>query len=127
MSMRNPAASVDQLVDAINSGNIEAALALYEPQATLVAAPGKLATGKDALRQALAGFVALKPVLRSLSHQVVEAGDIALYCSEWTLKGAAPDGTAVEMSGKSTDVLRRQADGSWLIAVDNPWGVALLG
>lgn len=127
MSMRNPAASVDQLVDAINSGNIEAALALYEPQATLVAAPGKLATGKDALRQALAGFVALKPVLRSLSHQVVEAGDIALYCSAWTLKGAAPDGTAVEMSGKSTDVLRRQADGNWLIAVDNPWGVALLG
>ncbi len=30
------------------------------------------------------------------------------------------------MSGESTDVLRRQPDGRWLIALDNPWGVQIL-
>ena len=127
MLEHTPAATVNRLIEAINSSDTEAALSLYEPPATLVPEPGKLAAGKEALRQALVGFTAMRPVLKGLRHQVVEAGDIALYCSEWTLKGIAPDGAEVEMYGKSADVLRRQADGSWLIAVDNPWGTGILG
>jgi ketosteroid isomerase-like protein len=30
------------------------------------------------------------------------------------------------MAGESSDVLRRQRDGRWLIALDNPWGADLL-
>jgi ketosteroid isomerase-like protein len=30
------------------------------------------------------------------------------------------------MGGDSSDLLRRQQDGRWLIAVDNPWGAQLL-
>jgi ketosteroid isomerase-like protein len=30
------------------------------------------------------------------------------------------------MGGVSSDVLRRQHDGRWLIAVDNPWGATIL-
>jgi len=30
------------------------------------------------------------------------------------------------MSGESTDVLRRQEDGRWLIVLDNPWGAQIL-
>jgi ketosteroid isomerase-like protein len=28
----------------------------------------------------------------------------------------------VQMSATSTDVMRRQSDGSWRIAIDDPWG-----
>jgi ketosteroid isomerase-like protein len=31
------------------------------------------------------------------------------------------------MSGKSSDVLRKQANGTWKIVVDNPWGTGILG
>ena len=41
-------------------------------------------------------------------------------------KGTGPNGMTVEMAGKSSDVLRRQPDGTWLIAVDNPWGTEVL-
>ncbi len=69
----------------------------------------------------------MKPTLAPQSRKVIEAGDIALYCSHWTLKGTGPDGNPVEMSGNSADVLRRQSDGTWLVAIDNPWGSAILG
>ena len=127
MATHGPADTVGRLIDALNKGNLEAALALYEPQATMVAEPGKLVTGKAALRQALEGFVALRPTVRSAKQAVVEAGDLAQYCGEWTLTGTDPTGKPVNMSGKSSDVLRKQANGTWKIVVDNPWGTGILG
>ena len=32
-----------------------------------------------------------------------------------------------KMQGTTSDVLRRQADGTWLFVIDNPWGSAILG
>ena len=119
--------AVAQFVSAMNQGNVEAALAMYEPQAVIVARPGVMAQGTAALREALAAFIALKPTLTSEVEEVVEAGDIALYCSRWSLRGTDPAGQPVQMSGRSSDVLRRQRDGSWLIAVDNPWGTDIVG
>jgi ketosteroid isomerase-like protein len=127
MSTRNALDTVSQLIEAINGGNLEAALALYEPKASLVAEPGKVARGTAALREALAGFIALKPTLTSEQHQMVEAGDVVLYLSRWSLRGTGPDGNEVKMAGRSSDVLRRQPDGTWLIAIDNPWGTDILG
>ena len=60
--------------------------------------------------------------IRSEAEQVIEYGDLALYLSRWNLSGTDPSGKAVTMGGQSTDILRRQRDGRWLIAVDNPWG-----
>ena len=125
--MTRPIDTVNQLVDAINRGDLERAVAAYEPEAVLVAQPGQLARGTSALRSALAGFIALKPTLMSKAQEVIEAGDVAQYVSRWTLRGTDPAGKPVEMAGESADILRRQADGRWLIALDNPWGAKVLG
>lgn len=127
MPGQNPLDTVNKLIEAINRGDLNAAVALYEPQATLVAEPGKLAKGTDSIRTALQGFIALRPTLKGETHQVIEGGNLALFCSKWSLKGTAPDGKPVEMGGTSSDVLRQQADGSWLIVIDNPWGTGILG
>ncbi|HET9708070.1 MAG TPA: nuclear transport factor 2 family protein [Gemmatimonadales bacterium] len=124
--MTGPISTVEQLTHAINQGDLEAALALYEPNAVLMVQPNQPARGTLQLREALAGFIALKPMLRSDAQHVIEAGDIALYVSRWTLKGTDPSGQSVTLGGESTDILRRQANGRWLIALDNPWGVQLL-
>jgi ketosteroid isomerase-like protein len=124
--MANVTDTVRKLTEAINAGKLEDAIALYEPNATMVAQPGgQLACGTAALREALARFIALKPVLTSHAEHVVEASDVALFLSRWTLRGTDPIGKEVTMSGESTDVLRKQND-RWLIAIDNPWGVATL-
>ena len=67
------------------------------------------------------------PTLRASAQHVVEAGDVALYMGRWTLEGTDPTGRTVSMGGESSDILRRQSDGRWLIALDNPWGGQVLG
>jgi uncharacterized protein (TIGR02246 family) len=122
----SPLDIVKKLTEAINKGDLETALSFYEDQAVLIAQPGNIARGRDAIRTVLEGFVSLRPLLSGEAHQLVEAGDIALYCSRWMLVGTSPEGKRVEMTGISSDVLRRQNDGQWLIAVDNPWGTSIV-
>jgi len=121
-----PIDSVAKLVQAINEADLTAAVALYEPNAVLVVRPGQLARGTAEIRDALAGFVALKATLRSEAQQVLEADNVALYVGRWSLHGTDPAGQAVILAGESTDILRRQRDGRWLVVLDNPWGVQIL-
>jgi uncharacterized protein (TIGR02246 family) len=122
----NPLDTVKKLTEAINKGDVETALSFYHDQAVFIAQPGNIVRGRDSIRTALEGFVSLKSSLMAEAHQLVEAGDIALYCSRWVLVGTLPEGKHVEMTGVSSDILRRQNDGQWLIAVDNPWGTSIV-
>jgi uncharacterized protein (TIGR02246 family) len=124
--MESPLDTVNQLVRAINAGDLSTAVGLYEPEAVLVVRPGQVARGWAQLHEALAGFVALRATLTSEAQDVLEAGDLALYLGRWTLRGTDPAGKPVTLAGESADILRRHADGRWLIAVDNPWGAQVL-
>jgi ketosteroid isomerase-like protein len=42
------------------------------------------------------------------------------------MTGKVPDGTDIKQSGLSVVVLRKQADGKWLMVFDNPFGQHLL-
>jgi ketosteroid isomerase-like protein len=126
MMAHNPVDTIHRLVTAINSGNLEAALALYESSAVLLSPEGKPARGTAEVRAALGGFIAMKPRLQSQAERVFESGDLALYLGRWSLDGTDPSGKPIALAGESTDVLRRQADGSWLVAIDNPWGTKTL-
>lgn len=126
MSQRTPLDTVTALVTAINQGDLQAAEALYEAQASFVVQTDQVAIGADARRKALIGMLALKPTLTAITSKTVQAGDVALYCSKWSLTGTAADGSPIRMTGMSSDVLRQQANGNWLIVIDNPWGTGIL-
>ena len=120
------AAEVHQLwVDAFSRGDVDALLALYEDDAVLLAQPGApLAHGTDAIRGALEAFLSLGATFEVQHTDVVAGGDLAILYSVWTLRGGAdPEGDPIDMSGQTTDVVRRQPDGTWLFAIDNPYGV----
>lgn len=113
--------------EAITSGDLEAALSLYEPDATF-AMPSAFGegsvTGQDALREAFSGFLGMNPVLTCTPEKTLPAGDSALVIGDWTLTGRDPDGNEIETGGRFADVVRRQADGSWLFVLDNPNGTS---
>jgi uncharacterized protein (TIGR02246 family) len=106
----------------LNSGNLDGALSLYEREAVFAPQPGQLVFALKAIREALAGFFALRPRIEGEIQGVLEAGGIALVINKWSLSGTQPDGQPLAMAGTSADVLRRQQDGRWLIVIDNLWG-----
>ena len=124
MPARSPE-EVHQLWEsAMNAGDLEAVLELYEPAATVVPQPGQVVTGTDAIREVMSGFLALQPRFELRPRQVLVTGDVALLMSEWTMQATGPDGSPVQMTATTSDVARRQADGSWRFAIDNPYGTA---
>ena len=108
---------------ALNSGDLEGLVRLYEPQAALRPGPGQVVQGHAAIRTALGGFIAMKPTLELAPRVLGQCNDVALLTASWTLKGTGADGSPVQMSGNSVEVARRQADGMWLFAIDTPWGL----
>jgi uncharacterized protein (TIGR02246 family) len=124
MPAYSPKELLDQVVEAFGNRSIEALLAVYEPGAPFVAQPGQRLTGSEVIRTALEAFFAIEPTFALDKGSVVEADDLALVHSNWTIDGIAPDGAPLTMTGSATDVLRRQPDGTWLFAIDNPWGPA---
>ena len=110
------------LAEAMNKGDLEAAVALYEPEASFVQ-EGKVVSGKAAIREIMQGFLAIKPQLK-LEVTTAQSGDIALLNSKWSITGTDAEGKPVSMSGNGAEVVRRQADGTWLFVVDSPNGGA---
>lgn len=127
MSGQTPLEAVEQLIRAINDQDVELAVSQYEPGGALVRGSREVAMGVGALRNAFEGIKERGLIVTTKRYKVIEAGDIALYCLEWSGNETAPDGSSVQIGGKSTDVLRRQSNGGWLIALDNPMGTEILG
>ena len=122
MSKETPEQVLQSVVDGINTGNLDALMALYERDAGFAAQPGRITQGLAGVREGLAGFIAMKGKLDLKVTRVLQASDLALVIGAWTFTGTGPGGGPVELASKSADVLRRQEDGSWRFVIDNPWG-----
>ena len=122
MPARTPEECDALFATSINSGNLEGLVALYEPQASLVQQDGTPARGTAAIREGLAGFVAMHPKITMNVTKVVRAGDdLAVLYNDWSLTAKGPDGNPMAMSGKAMEIVRRQRDGTWMFAVDDPF------
>ncbi len=89
----NSAASPEDLhkllVQALNSGDLDALVALYAYDGFLMARSGP-ARGISAIRKALAEYVAMKPTLQLTTRRVVQAGDTALLVADWRFHEPPP-------------------------------------
>ena len=104
---------------AVNSGNVENLLVLYEPDALLAPRPGERARGTDEIRAALEGLLALGGTMESQNVYCMQVEDIALLQAEWRLVTTTPDASPQELRSRTAEVVRRQPDGSWLYVVDH--------
>ncbi|HUH79945.1 MAG TPA: nuclear transport factor 2 family protein [Solirubrobacteraceae bacterium] len=126
MPQANTPEDVSRLIgETVTSGDIDAALSLYESGATFAMPHGfgeGSVTGLDGLRGAIGGFMAMDPELKVNAEKTLLSGDTALVVGNWTLKGRDPEGNDIDASGRYADVVRRQPDGTWLFVIDNPNG-----
>lgn len=104
---------------AFNSRKLENLLALYEPDARLrVDLSDRTFTGHAEIATALAGLLAAPGEMQSVNRYCIVHGDIALLRAFFTLR----DGARPIASGSTAEIVRRQADGSWLYAIDHAAG-----
>ncbi len=112
---------VDRLFgELVNAGNLDALIDLYEPEASLLEADGSAAVGHAAIRKALGELLGSKPRIQMKTARIAKGGDLAVLYSEWLLATTGSEGAREEIAGKSVEVVRRQADGSWRFAIDDP-------
>lgn len=119
---QTPQHVLESVVAGINTGNLDALMSLYEPDAAFASQPGSLAHGLSGVRGSLTAFTAMKGTLDLEVTRVLEAGGLALVAGMWSFAGTGPDGEPVTLTGRNADVLRRQPDGTWRFVIDNPWG-----
>jgi len=122
MAVMQPEEMNSAFADAVSSGDVEQVLALYEPEALLAPRPGERASGLAEIRAALSELLALGGAMQSRNVWCMQVGDLALLQGEWELTATAPDGTPLELSSRTAEVVRRQADGSWLYVIDHAFG-----
>lgn len=105
-----------------NARDLDGLVSLYEPDAVLAQGDAEPARGSAAIREALADLLASEPRLEMAVVRALRAGDaLAVLYSDYTMRMRGPDGKLVAISGRSMIVVRRQADDSWRIAVDDPY------
>ena len=122
MSKHSPGQVIERFSARLAEGDLDGMVELYEQDAAFAPQPGEAVSGHAAIREALKGFLALRPEMTGQVENVLIAGETALVANRWSLRGTQPDGQPVEMRGVSADVVRRGADGEWRIVIDDPWG-----
>ena len=117
---------VEKMTSDFQDNNIEAVMTAYEAEATVLFEPGQPVSDRATLIEMFHGMAALRPEFTYSGHEVIVNGDIAVHFAPWQMTGQMPDGTAIEQDGLSVAILRKQADGSWRMVIDNPHGSRLL-
>jgi ketosteroid isomerase-like protein len=112
------------LLAALQAGDIETSVALYEPGAALFSKSGEVMSGHDAIRTNNAALIALKPTfhIECIVTTMNGDGSIATTRMKARLEGTRPDGRPVSSAMHTLEVLRRQDDGSWRYVIDDPFG-----
>jgi uncharacterized protein (TIGR02246 family) len=119
MSINDPAELPHLFAERASAGDIEGLMALYEDGATLVGPDGVAAAGKQAIRERLEQLLAMTPRITPTHSRAMVVGDIALMSGSWQLRLGTDEGGEASFESSSTEVARRQHDGSWLYVIDD--------
>lgn len=95
------------LVARQNTGDVDGMTALFEPDAVIDCGGGRLVRGREAIRSLyVEGVAAGRKFAMGEQRPALICGDLAMTSTR------LPDGDV------TTEVARRQADGSWLWVID---------
>ncbi len=113
------------IVEAVEKGDVESSVALYEPDAVLFKGPDELIKGHDAIRKQNESSIAMKTKFIIHDIKTVMSGDGTIATTRMKI-------TAIDVDPKSgkemrnlintLEVVRKQPDGTWRFVIDDPFG-----
>ncbi|MGG2129897.1 DUF4440 domain-containing protein [Bacillus sp. S2(2024)] len=122
----NPEDMNAAFAEAYNSGDITNLLALYEPSAILINPSGGKEQGINHIHKTLEDLLQLQGTMVSKNIYCISFENIALLRAHFTLHTVGADRSPIQMQGHTSEIIRKQVDGSWLYIVDHPFGADLL-
>ena len=123
MAINTPEELLNRVTECMNSKDLNAFVSLYEPEGSFIDEAGENFNGAERIREKIKGYMDMNGKLENTVRRIIPAGNVVLAYSDWTFKASGPDGSPVNLGGTAIDVLRKQSDESWLIVIDNPWGI----
>ena len=121
MPAHSPAEIHELFRIAFNRGDVDALIALYEPDAILVV-NARIVTGREEIRKAYAEILLRRGRMTLETRAVVESQQgLAVLHGSWKVEPATGNAAEPVTRGLSTEVVRRQTDGTWLFVIDNPF------
>ena len=92
------------LARAFNTQDVEAAAAMYHPDASIVQIDEvhggtKVARGADGIRRTMAAYIGLKPHMDVITHHTTVAEDFAMTRSQWLIRGVDANGQPTNVDG----------------------------
>ncbi len=117
MGVARPSEINAAFADAVNRRDVDALLTLYDSDGAVVEMDGTLSVGPQEIRLHLERLLAIGGHMVSTNLTAVEHGDLALVTAKWSLTDST---VAPRMEGRSSEVLRRQPDGTWAYLIDQP-------
>jgi ketosteroid isomerase-like protein len=116
------------LARAFNAQDVNAAAAMYHPDASIVQVDQvhgvtKIARGAG-IRQTMAAYIGMQPHMDVVTHHTTVSGDFAMTRSQWLIKGKDKNGKPTEVHHHGMEVHRKLPDGTWAFFIDHPFGAA---
>lgn len=115
---------------AINERDFDTLASCYTEEAILVVKPGTLVQGRQAIKAAhekIADYFNDSLNVSQGDMVIIEAEDIALVLSKTYIESPEKADSAFASERNAIYIYKKSVDGKWLCAIDNSYGVKLLG
>lgn len=120
----DPATFATAFDHALNAGDLDRLLQLYDPQASMRTSNGSVGQGIDLISRELRSLISAKAQIKNRLRHILQHHETALIVVDWTLEINTPDGQRVTTQGAATNVLRQTAEHGWRMIIGNPQGTA---
>jgi len=120
-----PEGVIPSLIERFNSGKVSAMMALYAPEAVVIANDGRTIRDRTEIAAQFQRDMSLGLPLKAKVRHVFVGNDTAQIVVDWSIDGKGPDGRDVHLGGSASDIVRRGADGRWRYIIDNNQGTAV--
>jgi uncharacterized protein (TIGR02246 family) len=106
----------------LNTGDLDAVITLYQPEARFVTKSGETLVGRDQIRKVLGGLIEARARLHSRVVKAVTVGDIAQLYTDFEGTMNDDSGKTVAIRHPAIEILGRQPDGTWKLIIGEPNG-----
>ena len=109
---------------ALNAGDIDRLLALYDDDAVIRVQSGETLSGSAAVRAEMEKLIVAKAKITNTLRHIFQHGTTALIIVDYVLRLTMPDGMPALVNGTATNVIEAHPGRGWLMIVANPQGTA---